>query len=268
MALIAITWNVYKGAIGPSLPTHRIHTIAQIAVQNNVSVVCLQEVPIANIGPLPYAAGTTTQGPPQPASAVMVALNAIPQFAAQTWRVWGVASELSPLTPRVTANPTGGYLFLYNTPVLVRGVGLPHGAFFNPAAFRSPAGAYYRPPFALPFTVVVGGAPLTVMTQHAESHAVDARPSITILSQQIGNPGVNTVICADLNVANVNAVANPALFPNWTDVVAGYTTIVANHQVQGLDHVLFSGAANVPAINNQLNFTSDAFHFPVAASFL
>ena len=262
MALIAITWNVWKGTYkvfgqpDPS-PTDRIGKIAQIASSNRVAVVCLQEVP-ANAVWSRSPGGSPAQGPPDAGTPVAKALSAIPAFRRGTWEAWGVRHEMSPKSPRATNRDTGGYLFLYDSKLMAR---TSHAGYVQPDAFHY-GGTYLRPPVGMSFSVK--GTPVDVITQHAEADAAHAEPSLVILNNVLDKTHRHTIICADLNIRDINVVGSKygrKLFADWDDGV----TYIEHKKKQGLDHVLCNGTLSLKAVNSLLDFVSDSDHYPVAA---
>jgi hypothetical protein len=265
--VLALTWNIYYGAIGANRPVDRLRNIAAFCLNNGVDLACLQEVPA---GDLNLGGFQGALAPPPNAGNAYMALASIPNFF-PSYGTWAVRDELAPQQPgwpaRVTNRSTGGYLFLYLRASLAI-TNVNGGGWYMPQSFRQPQTTFlFRPPFELPFTEVPTGTALRVLNQHAEASANDAQASVICFDQAVGAPNAPTVICADLNVSDVNHVATQPLFGNFNDIVALYHVNVGQLQQQGVDHILVNNANATapPAINALLNFTSDAYHFPIVA---
>lgn len=260
-----LTWNLYHGTYGavppPTIagasPMDRLEHIATICHANVIDAICLQEVPQASLDPLvPF-------GVPAPATPVVATLNNVGGFLAN-YTVLQALAEDNPVAPQST-NTTDGYLILF------RNAAFPNGSnnfgYFNPGAFVNAYGATLRPPVSVDLGLPGAAGDITVMNWHAQT-GPGAATSVVILNG-IGNAAAQpnpTAIAGDFNVrGDLHSVfGGAANFVNWTNTVGVYP--VAGINVTGLDHVLTSTPGG-PVLGAALNFTSDAYHYPIAANF-
>lgn len=232
---IVLTWNVYHGTLvnyvinnqPAATPLQRMNIIMAIANANNVDVVALQEVPNGLVAPGVYGNYTAIVSPEQ---------NPNHPPAAQT---------------------TDNYVILYRT-AWYNVAGAP--GFYNPQAFNN-GYAFLRPPFGASFVGIGAraGVNFNLLTWHNEANTPNAQRGVEVLDQLIGNPAPRTVVLGDFNLLQ-NYVAQ--FFHHWTDLVAVYPA----HPLGGLDHILVNGQVG-GVLGQQLDFVSDAYHYPVAGQF-
>ena len=104
------------------------------------------------------------------------------------------------------------------------------------------------------------------MNWHAEV-GPSAGWSVQILSALLGNArhqANSTVVAGDFNVRGDfgSVFGQQANFVNWDNIVSTYPG-AADQQIWGLDHILTSTPSTI-VLGQQLNFTSDAYHYPIA----
>ena len=185
-----LTWNIYRGTINnytinnlpASQPVQRMQIIMDIAIQNNVDVVVLQELP--NDGGHFYA--------PQGWGIQTIAEHASMQYACSSFNtlyaiLWNTATT-------TTTNVQG---------TIQR---------FNQQSFFLPTGCEMRAPVYLDLTC--NGTAYRVFNWHNETGAW-ADTGVQILSQQAF--GANTVIGGDFN--RNYTVVNTYFNNTWTDIV-------------------------------------------------
>lgn len=258
MPITVLTWILYHGTINNVTPMDRLTNIATICMNNNVDVICLQEVPQANLD------AAVQFGAPGPGAAVRVALNGIGGFLTN----YTVLQALSENNPTGTQQMTtaDGYLIIY------RNAAFPGNwanfTYYNAGNFTSLAGTSLRAPVRVDLTDG-GGTVHTIMTWHADT-GPNADRSLQILNgllppaAQTGNP---TTVVGDFNVRGdfSGVFGGQPNFVGWTNIVATYP-VPAGVLNSGLDHILTSRPAN-PVLANLLNFVSDAFHYPIAGQY-
>ena len=259
-----LTWNIYHGTFAPPSPTpaglspmNRLAYIANIALANGVDILCLQEVPTADLDP---AVGFGVCG----AGVALAALGGVPGFAANFTYLQG-SSENNPNPPQATVT-TDGYLILYRNATFPGG----HAnlGFYNDGHFTNLYGASLRPPIIVD---LIDGAGTTtqVLNWHAETGA-GAGWSLEILDALLGNANnyMNDVVMGgDFNVRGnfATVFGGVANFTNWTNLFAVYPG-GGGAVISGLDHLLTSVNCHT-AIGGLLHFTSDAYHYPIAADY-
>ena len=258
-----LTWNIYNGALPAppnvgATPMDRLAHIAGICVNNNIDITCLQEVPQADLD------NTLNFGNPGPNTNVTNTLNNFAGFQGNFTVLQGYA-ENNPNLARAS-NTTDGYLIIYHNATFQNGNGQP--IYYTPNQFRNQAGIYLRPPMMVDLIDNQNGI-TTVMNWHAET-GPDAERSVRILNHQLGradNVANTTVVGGDFNVRRFNNVFPTAHhFIGWQHIQVTYCTLPGGVQTVGLDHILTSVPSNI-ILGNILNFTSDAYHYPIAAEF-
>jgi hypothetical protein len=268
-----LTWNLYHGALpagytpAGQTPMQRLQYIANLCNANNIDIVCLQEVRQADLD------NTVGFGVPGAASNVMGALGAVAGFLG-AYTVLQAYDENNPTGAGATAT-SDGYLIMYRNatfPNPAGGQAWANFGYYNAAQFQNQYGVYLRSPVMVDLTDA-GGTVVGAMTWHAQSDAPGAGWSLEILDGLLGNANTYNnpmVLAGDFNVrGNFASVFGGAQnFPNWDNIVATYPGPggAGGPQISGLDHVLCSTNGNA-IIANQLNFTSDAYHYPIAAQF-
>lgn len=269
----ALTWNLYHGTFNLPAPTpagasplDRLAYIANIAQNIQMDIICLQEVPQATLD-AQVAFGVPAGGTPVLGQN---ALGSVQGFLAN-YTVLQAYAENNPNQPRAT-NTTDGYLILFRKAAFPGpGNGIPAWSNFNyyqPAQFANQYGAHLRPPVTLRLTDNAANV-TSVLNWHAET-GPGAGWSLEILDQLVGNANNvpnPVVICGDYNVRGdfSSVFGNQQNFPNWTNVFAVYNG-PGGIQISGLDHILTS-APSGPVNGAQLQFTSDAYHYPIAAQY-
>lgn len=248
-----LSWNIYHGTLNGITPGQRIGQICTLAMANGVDVICLQEVPQALLD------ATVPFGPVTAAAPVVANFPAgfTGGFAAlQCLR------ETVPGPPAPATETADGYLILYRLGTFV---GHQNFQYFAPASFVGPAGSRLRAPVEIELQANVGTS-YRVMNWHAEV-GPSAGWSLQILSALLGNAQhqvMATVVAGDFNVRGDfgSVFGQQANFVNWDNIVASYPG-AAGQTIGGLDHILTSTPAAI-ALGAQLNFTSDAYHYPIA----
>jgi hypothetical protein len=232
-----ITWNIYQGQIqGKTIngqpavtPVQRLNIILQIAQANNVDAVFIQELPAG--GALP--AGTVLPG---------------------GWQSATISEHQAGAQP-LCSNFNTTYGFFWNTATV--NVANPVIARMNPL-FTQITGCIMRTPVYL--NMVSGGVNYTAYNWHNEAPNVDADRGLSLLAGRIGN-AVNppvTVVAGDFN--RTSAQVDQYFNNNWTDIVAA-----GPGGQNGVDHILTNSQnGNGPILGNVLDFTSDAYHWPIA----
>lgn len=258
-----LTWNVYHGALAGVTPAQRIAQIANFGAANGIDVILLQEVPQAS---LPGAAS----------GEVAMAVNNCPLWgvinAAGAWGTYRYLywrRETTNQAPALT-NTADGYLFLVNPAnfaAIVGGPGTPSTfaqvrwiGYLAPGNFLDIVGRYFRPPVGI--RVSHGGHDYYIYNWHSEAAAVSATAALDCLELVMGvmpHSARRTVVAGDFNIRQVPG----AYFVGWDDLAATYHQ---GHNVRrGLDHIL--GSTNVNSqLGHLLNFTSDAYHYPVCGN--
>jgi endonuclease/exonuclease/phosphatase family metal-dependent hydrolase len=258
-----LTWNIYHGTINNVTPMDRLAHIATLCQNNNVDIICLQEVP-QNALDNQLANGF---GIPNNGTNVMITLGNIVNFLNNYTVLQGYAED-NPNRPQAT-NTTDGYLIICRNATFRSWDNL---EYYQPENFLNQYSVYLRPPIKVDL-VDNNNNTIVAMNWHAEANAPAAGWSLEILdallpsAQQIPNNTVY-VVAGDFNVrGNFSGVfGRQQNFIGWTNIVATYPGVNNNRTIQGLDHILTSVDSN-PASGNQLNFTSDAYHYPIAAQF-
>jgi len=221
-----LTWNIYRGTIpyytingqAAATPDERLNIIMDIAVQNNVDVVVLQELPFGFV-----------VNPPHGWNAATIEEHPSMQYACSSF------------------NTT--YAFIWNA-ATVQSYG--NIQYFNPETFVLPTGCLLRAPVFI--EVTHNQTNYQLFNWHNETGNW-GDSGLEILSQQ--QFYANTVIGADFN-ANYQHV--DWYFNNqWVDVTG------VNGTIDGVDHILTNVLQTNPVLGNELDFTSDAYHWPVAA---
>lgn len=248
-----LSWNVYHGTLNGVAPGQRIGQICTLAMANGVDVVCLQEVPQNLLD------ATVPFGPVTPTAPIAADF---PAGFAGSFAALQCLRETVPGPPAPATQTTDGYLILYR---LGSFVGHQNFQYFSPASFVGPAGSRLRSPIEVELQTN-GGASYRVMNWHAEV-GPSAGWSLQILSALLGNAhhqAMSTVVAGDFNVRGDfgSVFGQQANFVNWDNIVATYPG-AAGQQIWGLDHILTSAPSAI-VLAAQLDFTSDAYHYPIA----
>ncbi len=219
------------GGLAVSSPVQRFNNIVQIAAQNQVDVVFLQEHP-----------GYTSQFTDH--NGFLNQAQVPPSYHYQ------VFPEMNPqITNRVSASNRSYALVFRNSCVLNQ------TQFFNQANFVNPLNSALRCPVL--YEINKNGTGYFFLNWHNEV-ANDAYAGMNILVNTItNNYPQNTIIVGDLNLS-ARDIDHYIFFNNWYDVV------VDQQGVHGVDHIL-TLLNNVPHMGNDLDFVSDANHYPIAA---
>ncbi|MFN7118532.1 MAG: endonuclease/exonuclease/phosphatase family protein [Saprospiraceae bacterium] len=230
MPISVLSWNMYYGNLPNSTPVQRFNHIAQIAANNNIDVVLLQEHPgITSNFVHPNGLLNGAVVPPNYQYQVIQEMNAN-------------------IHNRASASNRAYAILFRNTCALA------NTSYFNQNNFILPTQSYLRCP--VQYQITHNYINYNLFNWHNETGNW-AADGINIFTQQALPP--NTILIGDLNLTahNINGIH---FFNNWYDVVAAHV----NH-IFGVDHILSLLYCN-PIIGNQLNFISDANHFPIAAN--
>ena len=249
-----LSWNIYHGTIGGQTPMNRLLVIANLMVQNNVDILCLQEVPQTCLD-----TNANPFGVPGPCE-VTNTLGQIPNFA-NNYTVLQGWSENNPNTPNSSVTKDG-YLIIFSNNTFPNGY---NGMDYYYAAAFKYGSTYYRPPVFVNL-VDANNNITTALNWHANT-GPGAAISLNCLNELIKNGVPNTyALGGDLNVrGSFNNLFAGLNFVGWTNICAFYP-VSNGSQISGLDHILTSVDSG-PILGNILQFTSDSYHYPIAARF-
>ncbi|MEV5721144.1 endonuclease/exonuclease/phosphatase family protein [Amycolatopsis mediterranei] len=256
---IYLTWNVYHGTLPTGTPVQRIERIVRLGVNHSVDVICLQECPQNLLDP------AVPVGQPGPTTPFVTALNAAIPGWSTYYNVLQVYSEENPNTPK-WVNSTDGYLVFFRTNVFS---GYANLGYYNAGSFRDPIGNYLRPPVRVDLRLAAGGG-VTVFDWHADTGGPQVACAVAALNSLLGpaqNQAAPTAVCGDFNYAgplnNLLLGTGRQPFPGWDDSSVYLTNPAGQAIANGVDHILTS-EDSMFVLNNQLDFKSDAYHYPFA----